>query len=102
MEVPRTSSRSAQDTCSRALLIQRPVRGRNRSPSHLGPIYEMGGLAAGGGALWIADASDNHIFRLDPRTGRSTQYALKGSVTSLVFGGGFVWILDDLNGTLTR
>jgi hypothetical protein len=59
-------------------------------------------LAAGSGALWIADMLDSLVFRLDLSSGRVKRYQIEGSVDDIAFGGGKLWVMDAVKATVTR
>jgi serine/threonine protein kinase/streptogramin lyase len=68
----------------------------------VGPTYP-GGLALGGGHVWLADAEHNALYRVDPRT-NSFRAVVKGieSETGLAFGGGSVWVLNTIDNTVSQ
>ncbi len=59
-------------------------------------------FVSGGGYLWVADATDNRVYRVDPRTSLVKKVPLRQSADVLVFGDGDLWVLDSLAGKITR
>jgi YVTN family beta-propeller protein len=60
-------------------------------------------VAAGQGAVWVANADDHSVSRIDPLRGVVVQTIAVGSQPSgLVVGGGAVWVTNSLDGTVSR
>lgn len=60
-------------------------------------------VAAGQGAIWVADGADSTISRIDPRTRKVV--GVRGTGTDLhglAVGFGSVWTADGTDGTVTR
>jgi peptide/nickel transport system substrate-binding protein len=73
------------DPASRRVVLSRPMRQDC-------PCDAM--LAAGGDKLWAVGGDGRHIYRLDPRTGRTlaTGALHGGSVTGAAVAGGYLWV----------
>jgi YVTN family beta-propeller protein len=62
-----------------------------------------GGIAAGAGAVWVANTDDGSLSRLDPRTGSVVDTIRVGpGPSSVAVGGGSVWVANSLDGTVSR
>lgn len=60
-------------------------------------------IAVGAGAVWVANADDGTIVRIDPRTKKIVKtIGLGVDVNELAFGFGSVWVAGGNSGTLTR
>ena len=60
-------------------------------------------VAVGDGSVWVANASDSTVFRLNPRTVSSVRPISVGAgPTGIAFGEGFVWVANQGDGTVTR
>jgi DNA-binding SARP family transcriptional activator len=60
-------------------------------------------IASGAGAVWVANADDQTIVRIDPRTKKIVKtIGLGVDVSDLAFGFGSVWVAGGNSGTLTR
>ena len=56
-----------------------------------------------GGALWVADTTDNAIIELDPTTGTARRtFSLDFRPTALAVGRGAIWVADHDGGTVTE
>jgi YVTN family beta-propeller protein len=62
-----------------------------------------GGVAAGEGAVWVANTGDGTVSRVDPDAGvvRQTIRVGKGPV-AVAAGGGAVWVANGVDGTVSR
>jgi DNA-binding SARP family transcriptional activator/DNA-binding beta-propeller fold protein YncE len=76
-------------------------------PNPTGPAYSFSGLAADANGLWLGRSDENvlSLVKLDPSTqtvvGRPLQLGRKG-LHSLAASGGYVWVTDSPDATLTR
>ena len=62
-----------------------------------------GRIAAGEGAVWVADETDETVSRIDPERGLVVQSTAVGSGPSgIAVGGGAVWVVNGLDGTVSR
>ena len=63
-----------------------------------------GALAAGGGALWVANAADGTVSRIDPASRKVIGGAIKvGPVpAALAVGAGAVWVANSDDGTVSQ
>ena len=70
----------------------------------LGVGAAPGALAAGGGALWVANAADGTVSRIDPASRKVTGGAIKvGPVpAALAVGAGAVWVANSDDGTVSQ
>src|SRR5215211_4797057 len=60
-------------------------------------------VAFGGGAVWVANADDSTVSRIDPQTRKVTKSVRVGTdVRDLTTGFGSIWVADGKGGTLTR
>ena len=61
------------------------------------------GIAAGGGSVWVANALENTLTRIDPRTRRKVGAPLTiDGATGVAVGAGSVWVSQLYPGTVTR
>lgn len=58
-------------------------------------------VAVGFGSVWVGD-SVSSIARVDPASGKSTNFAVGNSPIAIAAGEGAVWVVDDADHTLTR
>jgi YVTN family beta-propeller protein len=62
-----------------------------------------GGVAAGEGALWVADTHGHAVSRVDPRTHTIRQTIQVGNgPAGVAVGGGGVWVANGLDGSVSR
>jgi DNA-binding SARP family transcriptional activator/streptogramin lyase len=62
-----------------------------------------GAIAFGEGAVWVANADDGTIARIDPRARKVIEWVrLKTDIRDLAIGFGSIWAADGKNGTVTR
>jgi YVTN family beta-propeller protein len=62
-----------------------------------------GPVAAGGGAIWVANIDDRTLARVDPKTRSVVRYiTLQRTPTGLAYGEGAVWVANGLLGTVQR
>ena len=61
-------------------------------------------IAVGLGGVWVADAEDSTVTRLDPVTGKGmdTIGAGGGDLNDIAVGFGFVWVANGNDGTITK
>src|SRR5439155_610693 len=61
-------------------------------------------IAVGAGAIWVANADDQTVLRINPRTFKvvKTIGGLGSEVTDIAVGFGSVWVAGGNDGTLTR
>ena len=61
-------------------------------------------IALGAGAVWVVNADDETVLRIDPKTKRvvKTIGGLGTDVTSIAFGFGSVWVAGGNDGTVVR
>jgi YVTN family beta-propeller protein len=60
-------------------------------------------IAAGEGAVWVANFDDKTLSHIDPATGREVRrISADGTPTGLAVGAGGVWITHDFEGTMSR
>ena len=62
-----------------------------------------GPIAAGGGAIWVANLDDQSLSRVDPESGAVVKnIALPATPDAIAFGARAVWIMNGRLGTLYR
>ena len=74
------------------------VRDRSRARRVVRAIpvgREPMGVTVGAGAVWVANAIDGTISKVDPRTGRTVTMAVGGSPIDVSVGDGSVWVAAD-------
>lgn len=60
-------------------------------------------VAFGYGALWVTNAFENTVSRIDPRTRSVRQtIAVGGTPSGITTGGGAVWVANHVDGTVSR
>ena len=60
------------------------------------------GVAAGAGAVWVANSGEQTITRIDPRSGHPTTIDVHADPTELVVGAGAVWMTSSTNRTVSQ
>jgi YVTN family beta-propeller protein len=61
------------------------------------------GVAVGDGSVWVTNADDHTVARIDPVTRQVRQTIPVGSApTGIAFGDGAVWVANNLDGTVSR
>ena len=61
-----------------------------------------GAITTGAGSLWVADANDGWVSRLDPVSGVVDRILVGGEPGSITSGGGAIWVASTLGGTVER
>ena len=62
-----------------------------------------GGVAAGGGGIWISNAAHNRLVRVDPARTRIVGRIRVGRYpTAVAWGFGSVWVANNADGTVSR
>jgi len=56
--------------------------------------HKANGVAAAGGYVWVTNAADNSVWRIDPRTGRSRKLSANGTPTGVATDGKTVAVAD--------
>ena len=56
---------------------------------------EPRGVTVGAGSVWVADAIDQTISKVDPRTGSTTTITVDASPIDVSVGDGSVWVVAD-------
>jgi YVTN family beta-propeller protein len=60
-------------------------------------------LAAGMGAIWVANVDDGSVSKIDPRTNALVDTIPVGNGPGgIAVGGGYVWVTNSLDGTVSR
>src|SRR5581483_9582450 len=60
-------------------------------------------VAVGAGAVWVANADDGTVDRLDPKTGRIVRtIGIGADINDVATGFDSVWVADGNDGTVTR
>jgi len=57
-------------------------------------LSDVAAFVSGAGYLWVASATTDMVFRVDPTTTDVQKFPLRQSADVLVFGDGSVWVLD--------
>jgi YVTN family beta-propeller protein len=60
------------------------------------------GIAAGEGAIWVADSADSAVTRINPSTGATSKIRVGRRPTAVAVGGGLVWVANSGDGTVSR
>jgi YVTN family beta-propeller protein len=60
------------------------------------------GIAFGEGAIWVANASDDSVTRIDPFTGSSRTISVGQGPTAVAVGSGAVWVSNTADSTVSR
>jgi predicted Ser/Thr protein kinase len=91
----------AGDASDRRLWRIDPVRHRITATIELG--FPPGGLAVGGGAVWVTDQLGDRLVRVDPISNRITaRIPVSRGAGAVAFGEGDVWVGGAIEHTLTR
>jgi YVTN family beta-propeller protein len=59
-------------------------------------------VAVGEGSVWVANARDRTVSRIDPRTGLVQRIDVRGDPSGIAIGAGAVWVANSLDGTVSR
>jgi YVTN family beta-propeller protein len=65
------------------------------------PNATPGGIAVGGGAVWLTDTEADNVVRIDP-TGLLSAIDVGNGPTGITVGGGGVWVADSLDDSVVR
>jgi class 3 adenylate cyclase/streptogramin lyase len=65
-------------------------------------LTDVGAFVSGAGYLWVASATTDKVYRVDPKTAEVQKFPLRQSADVLVFGDGSLWVLDTLDGKIAR
>jgi class 3 adenylate cyclase len=60
------------------------------------------GVAFGAGSIWVANANDKTVSRIDPASGKVTTIVVPSSPRSITAGAGAIWTANDIAGSVTR
>jgi DNA-binding beta-propeller fold protein YncE len=89
------------DAADRRLWRIDPQRHRITATIALG--FPPGGVAAGGGAVWVTDELGDRVVRIDPATNRVVGAIPVGrGAIGVAVGAGSVWVADAIGHSLTR
>ncbi|HEX5028256.1 MAG TPA: protein kinase [Gaiellaceae bacterium] len=65
--------------------------------------FPPGGVAAGGGAVWVTDQLGDAVVRVDPQTNRvGARIPVGRGAGAVAYGNGSVWVVGAIDHTLTR
>jgi peptide/nickel transport system substrate-binding protein len=59
-------------------------------------------LAAGGGSIWVADATDETVSRLEPSRNRVVTIPVGSDPAAVAFGDGALWVAERGDGTVAQ
>src|SRR5215218_1310693 len=59
-------------------------------------------LAVGGGAVWVADAKDETVSRIEPSSNRVVTIPVGSDPAALAFGDGALWVAERGDGTVAQ
>jgi DNA-binding SARP family transcriptional activator/streptogramin lyase len=85
--------------------VARIDRARTKVESYVGVGRDPRAIAVGLGDVWVANAEDGTVDRLDPATGRLQGHPIGvggDDLSGLAIGSGSVWVADGNDGTVTR
>jgi YVTN family beta-propeller protein len=60
------------------------------------------GVAFGEGSVWVTNANDNTVTRIDPASGKTTTIPVQASPRSITAGVGAIWVGNDTGGSVSR
>ena len=93
--------RSPPARCGWPTAATAPCRGSTRSTNTVVQRIPVGtnptGVAAGAGAVWVANSGEQTISRIDPGSGRATTIDVHAEPTELAVGAGAVWMTSSSN-----
>ena len=109
----RSRSPCSRSAAARAAPWRSPVSMRTRSarstPRPAGSSASVpvgttpGSVAFGEGSIWVTNADDHSLSRIDPKTNAAVQTIQVGSgPAGVAVGGGFVWVANSLDGTVSK
>jgi streptogramin lyase len=77
--------------------------GRRRIAATIPLAFPPGGLAVGGGAVWVTDELGDRLVRVDPETNRIVRSIPVGrGASGVAVGPGGVWVTGTIDHTVTR
>jgi DNA-binding SARP family transcriptional activator/streptogramin lyase len=85
--------------------VARIAESGNKVESYVGVGTDPVAVAVGAGGVWVANAGDGTVTRLDPATGtfeRNYAIGADDDVSDIAAGFGSVWVADGNGGTVTR
>jgi streptogramin lyase len=89
------------DASDRRLWRIDPVRHRVTATVDLG--FPPGGVAVGGGGIWVTDELGDRLVRIDPTTNRvETSIPVGRGAGGVTYGRGSVWVAGAVDSTVTR
>jgi peptide/nickel transport system substrate-binding protein len=59
-------------------------------------------VAVGAGSVWVTNANDRSVSRIDPRTSGVQRIDVGGDPSGIAFGAGAIWVANSLDGTVSR
>lgn len=63
---------------------------------------QLGGIAAGAGAIWATDTADGQLLEIDPATRAVERIPVGRGPTGVTVGGGEVWVVNQLDRTVSE
>jgi streptogramin lyase len=65
--------------------------------------FPPGGVAAGGGSVWVTDELADRLVRIDPQSNRVAGSVQVGrGASGLAYGAGSIWVAESISHSLTR
>ena len=61
-----------------------------------------GGVAVGGGSMWVTSSEAHALYRVDPRSGVRQTITVGAGAGAVAVSGSDVWVANSLDGTLSR
>jgi DNA-binding SARP family transcriptional activator len=66
-------------------------------------LFDLGGIAAGGGFAWVTSPYEGVVWRIDPRPpGQVTSVRLSYGVSTIAYGDGAVWVGNRYDDSVSR
>jgi YVTN family beta-propeller protein len=93
------SATTSTGRTDRAMEID-PITGRATASFAAGSLPSA--VAYGEGSVWVTNANDGTVSRIDPASGRTTTIRTGTLPRSVAVGGGYAWVGNDTSGTVTR